>query len=348
MNAFGRSMKTSALLATIAAFLFGAVALSSPAATNPVPETMRAAAFDKGGGPEVLSIHTLPVPRPKEGEVLIAVHAAGIGVWDADIRRRASDGGHGPIVLGGDGSGTVVAVGSGVHDFKAGDRIYGTNGRFYAEYTTAPANTLAHIPRGVSFTEASILAVSGLSALQGIDDVLQLKPGERVIIHGATGGVGTLAVQLAKLRGAKVLATASNDEGVALLNRLGADVVVNGRTADISAAAQRFAPQGVDAVFGLAGGDALEHCIDALRHDGQGRVAYLYGMEPLPKARFAIRMTLYSFIPGTRELERLNKAVEAGKFRVPIAAEYPLADAAEAHQRLEAGHLLGKIALVSH
>jgi NADPH:quinone reductase-like Zn-dependent oxidoreductase len=124
---------------------------------------------------------------------------------------------------------------------------------------------------------------------------------------------------------------------------LGADVVVNGRTGDIVAAARLFAPDGVDAVLGLAGGDVLERCIDALRHDNRGRVAYLYGMEPIPRPRYGIRMTLYSYISGHAEFERLNKAVEAVKLQVPIAAEYSLADAAQAHKRLGEGHLLGKI-----
>jgi NADPH:quinone reductase len=120
---------------------------------------------------------------------------------------------------------------------------------------------------------------------------------------------------------------------------------VNGRTGDIASAARSFAPDGVDAVLGLAGGDSLEHCIDTLRHDGRGRVAYLYGLEPIPRPRFGVRMTLYSYIPGVREFERLNKAVEAVKLQVPVAAEYSLADAAEAHKRLAAGHLLGKIVI---
>ncbi len=216
---------------------------------------------------------------------------------------------------------------------------------FYAQYETAQANHIAHIPRGIGVSEAGILAVSGLSALQGIDDLLQVKAGETVIIHGATGGVGTLAIQFAKLRGAKVLATATSDEGLALARRLGADVVVNGRTEDIAAAARSFAPNGVDAVLGLVGGEALEHCIDTLRSDGRGRVAYLYGMEPLPKPRYGIRMLLYSFVSDRHELDQLNRAVEAAKLQVPIAAEYALADAAQAHKRLEAGHFLGKIVL---
>ena len=310
----------------------------------PLPDTMLASAMDSGGSPEVLSIHRLPVPKVHADEVLIAVHATGVNVWEAAYRQHAGSDAHFPVVLGSDGSGTVAAIGSGVRGFKVGDEVYARGSAFYAEYATARAEDVAHIPKGISLTEAGILATSGLSALQGIDDVLQVKPGETLIVHGAAGAVGTLAVQFAKLRGAKVLATATDDAGLALVSRLGADAVVNGRT-DIGAAAKRLAPNGVDAVLGLAGGDALEHCIDALRHDGRGRVAYLDGMQPLPKPRFGIRMTLYSFVSGVDEFKRLNAAIEQARLKVPVAAEYPLADAAEAHQRLEAGHLLGKIVL---
>jgi len=310
-----------------------------------VPDMMLAVAMDRGGGPEVLTIHHLRVPKPGPGQVLIAVHVAGIGVWEADMRQKPGARAHFPIVLGSDAAGTVAAVGPGVRAFKIGDAVYGIVNGSYAQYATAQEAYVAHIPKGMAFNQAGALAISGLSALQGIDEVLELKRGETLIIHGATGAVGTLAVQLAKLRGARVLATASSDAGMALLKRLGADAVVNGRTGDIAAAARSFAPNGVDAVFGLAGGNALERCIDALKSDGRGRVAYLYGMEPLPRPRFNIRMILYSFIPGRAELGRLNAAVEAAKLQVPIAAEYPLAQAADAHRRLAAGHLNGKVVL---
>lgn len=339
-------MKSLTLLVVVAVTL--AVSAGSTAATPAIPQTMRAAAFDKGGGPEVLTIHQLPVPTPGPGEVLIAVRASAVAVWELGFREHPNPRMRFPAVLGGDGSGTIVAMGPDVHDFKVGDEVYGTGYGFYAEYVKARADRIAHIPKGITAVEASVLAISGLSALQGIDDVLHLKRGQTIIIHGSSGGVGTLAVQIAKLRGAKVLATATSDEGLALATKLGADAVVNGRTGDIAAAAKQFAPDGVDAVLGLAGGNGLEHCIDALRHDGQGQVAYLFGIEPLPRPRGSARMmTLYNFVAGSRELERLNKAVEQGKMHVPVGGEFSLADAAGAHKRLEAGHVLGKIALLA-
>jgi NADPH2:quinone reductase len=337
-------MKTPLTPAIVAALSLIAASWSI-ADVSSVPDTMRAAAIDRGGDAETLSIHHLPVLMPSAGEVLIAVRAAGVGVWQAKFRPRDSQDTHFPVILGSDGAGTIAAVGTGVRGFKLGDEVYGTNGAFYAEYVTVRAENVAHVPRGITPNEAGILGISGLSALQGIDDVLSLRSGDKLIVHGAAGGVGTLAIQFARLRGAKVLAIVSDDAGAALVSRLGAEAVVNGRTGDIASAARSFAPDGVDAVLGLAGGDSLEHCIDTLRHDGRGRVAYLYGLEPIPRPRFGIRMTLYSYIPGVREFERLNKAVEAVKLQVPVAAEYSLADAAEAHKRLAAGHLLGKIVI---
>jgi len=332
------------LLANIFALICVASACSV-ADVPSAPDTMLASAIDRGGGPDVLGIHRLPVPKVNPGEVLIAVRAAGVGVWEAGIRQQPGDDAQFPLVLGSEGAGEIAAVGPGVRGFKIGDEVYGTGSAFYAEYVTARASDIAHIPKGIGRTEAGILAISGLSAIQRIDDVLQLKAGETLIVHGAAGGVGTLAVQIAKRRGVRVLATVSTDEGLTFVRRLGADAVVNGRTGDVATAARRFAPNGVDAVLGLAGGDALEHCTDALRRDGRGRVAYLYGMEPIPKPRFGIRMTLFSFVSGTHEFEHLNKAVEEARLHVPIAAEFSLADASEAHKRLEAGRLLGKIVL---
>jgi NADPH:quinone reductase len=315
-----------------------------------LPETMKAAAIDRAGGPEVITPHTLPVPKPAADEVLIAVDTAGVAIWDAHLRRHPQSITHSafPLVLGTDGAGTVAAVGEKVKRFKVGDLVYSyswdnPHGGFYAEYVGVPAERVGHVPQGLTLRQAGAIATTGLTAIQGIDDALHLKAGETLIIHGAAGGVGSLAVQFAKLRGVKVLATASGEDGLAFVKGLGADAVVDGRHGDIAAAAREFAPQGVDAVLALAGGDALERCIDALRPGGH--VAFPYGVEPEPKARPGLTPIRYNAIPGVEEFERMNRAIEAVKLRVPIEAEFPLAQADKAQERVEAGHILGKIVL---
>lgn len=314
-----------------------------------IPTIMRAAAIDHFGGPKVLSIHALPVPVPGASDVLVALHAAGVAGWDADMREGWSEGGKPrfPLVLGTDGAGTVAAVGSRVRRFKAGDRViaYGFNnpkGGLYAEYAAVSSEWVAPAPKRLDLDHAGAIPITGLTALQGIDDALHVK-GETVIIHGAGGGVGTLAVQFAKLRGARVLATASGKDGLALVRRLGADAVVDGRRESITAAARSLAPDGVDAVLAFAGGKGLAQGLDALRRGG--RVAYPHGVEPAPRKRRGIKVIPYDGIPGLRELQRLGRAVEAAKLEVPLAATYPLARAAQAHERLAKGHVLGKVVL---
>ena len=330
----------------------GAAAENSPPATR-LPKTMQAAAIDRSGGPEVVTLHTLPVPAPDADEVLIAVHTAGVGIWDAGIRRHPDYIKHSqfPLVLGTDGAGIVVAVGTRARGFKVGDEVYSYSwdnpkGGFYAQFVAVPAKLVGHVPPGLSLENAGAIATTALTAIQGIDDALHLQSGQTLIIHGAAGGVGSLALQFAKLRGARVLATASGEDGASFVRRLGADAVVDGRQGDIVAAAHEFAPAGVDAVLALAGGEALERCIDALRP--HGRVAFPNGVRPEPKARDGLSVVGYDAIAGPQEYERLNQAIGAVKLAVPIAAEYSLADAAKAHQRMEGGHVLGKIVLRIH
>lgn len=311
--------------------------------SSPLPESMQAAAIEPNGDITSLSLHTVPLPKPKPGEVLIAVHSAGVGVWEAQYLPKVTV----PTVLGSDGAGTVAALGEGVHDFKVGESVYGVDGPFYAEYASIPSQQVAEVPHGVTLLEAGVLGIGGLSALQGIDEVLRMKANETLIIHGAAGSVGSLAVQFAKWRKVRVLATVTDEAGAQFVRSLGADVVINGKTQDIVVEARKFAPQGVDAVLGLAGGDSLERCIDALRTDGHGRVAYLYGMNPLPRPRLRIQMTLFSYAVDRHELARLNEVVDAAKVRVPVAAQFALTDAAQAHARLARGHLQGKIAILT-
>jgi NADPH:quinone reductase-like Zn-dependent oxidoreductase len=190
---------------------------------------------------------------------------------------------------------------------------------------------------------AGAIPTTGLTALQGIDGALHLRSGQSVLIHGASGGVGTLAVQFAKLRGARVLASASGPDGVALVRRLGADEAIDGRHEDLPAAVRRSAPHGLDTLLALAGGDALQDCIATVR-DG-GRVAFPNGVEPEPKPFGAVTLIGYDAISGVGELTNLSHAVEAAKLQVPIDSEYFLADASKAHERLAQGHVLGKVVL---
>jgi NADPH:quinone reductase-like Zn-dependent oxidoreductase len=311
---------------------------------------MRAAVIDRFGPPDVLKLRMVPVPVPDANEVLIAVHTAGVGGWDADIRAGWWPFGRPrfPIVLGTDGSGMVAAVGSRVRRFRRGQKVYSyawnnPKGGFYAEYVAVPAENVAIVPGILDLRHAGAIGTTGFTALQGVDDALRLRDGQSVIIHGASGGVGTLAVQFAKLRGARVLASASGKDGVTLARGLGADMAVDGRREDIAAAARQFAPDGVDAVLAFAGGPALTRCLNALRRGG--RLAYPNGVEPAPRKRSSIKVIAYDAVPGVREFQLLNRAVDAARLKVPIAALFPLAEAAKAHWLLAAGHVLGKIVL---
>ncbi len=316
-----------------------------------VPATMRAAAIDRFGGPEVLTLHIMPVPEVGPSEVLIAIHTAGVGSWDADMREGwwpDSKRPRPPLVPGTDGSGTIAGVGSRVRRFARGDTVYSYSfanpkGGFYAEYVAVVAEKVGRPPAMLSLKEAGAVATTGLTAIQGIDDVLHVKRGEAVVIHGASGGVGSLALQFAKMRGARVLATASGQEGIALVRRLGADAAADARRDDLKAAALEFAPDGVDAVLALAGGKALTRLLDAVRRGG--RVAFPKGVEPAPRKRRDLSVQSYDATPGAREFERLGRAIEAAQLEVAIAAAYPLERAASAHQRLEKGHVHGKIVL---
>jgi NADPH:quinone reductase-like Zn-dependent oxidoreductase len=311
---------------------------------------MQAAAIDRFGSPEVLKLHTLPVPALDKGEVLIEIHTAGVGVWDAEMRAGWWPSGSPvfPVVLGTDGSGKVVAMGSHARRFTMGESVYSYSfvnpkGGFYAGYVVVAEDKVSAVPRGLSMEQAGAIPTTGLTALQGIDDALGIKRGEAMIIHGASGGVGTLAVQFAKLRGARVLATASGEDGVALVRGLGADAALDGRHEDVAGAARAFAPGGISAVLGLAGGDGLERCLDALVSGG--RLAYPNGIEPEPSKRRGIHVVRYDAVAGVREFTALGIAVQAARLQVPIAGRFALADARKAHERLEEGHVPGKIVL---
>jgi NADPH2:quinone reductase len=271
---------------------------------------MMAAAIDRFGPPSVLRLHELPVPKPGPHELLIAIDTAGVGTWDASIRDgswRKPGRPHFPLVPGVDGAGIVAAKGARVRRFRLGDKVYAyefgnRQGGFYAEFAAVDASHAARVPRGLDLGQAGATATIGLTALQGID-ALHLRPRETVLIFGASGAVGTIAVQCAVHRGAHVIATAFGTAATRLVSQLGADRIIDARRKESVEQLRKFAPDGllccslvleaaaqacaqesagsfgeergqyyqhkrvpgVDAVLALAGGDELERCLNFLR-----------------------------------------------------------------------------------
>lgn len=323
--------------------------------TSTIPETMRAAVIDRFGGD--LDIRQIPVPEISPNEVLIRVEAAGVGVWDpwerdgafADLfRKRYGVAPTFPYVIGFDGAGTVAAVGASVRGFRVGDQVYADRyinpkGGFYAEYAAVIADHISPIPGNLSVEAAGAMPVDAITALIGLDDTLKLKSSETLVVFGAGGGLGHLALQIAKRMGARVLAVCSGQDGVAMARRLGADAVVEGRTEDLLAAATDFAPEGIDAALLTAGGNTAENALKALREDG--RVAWPLGVQPVAERRPGIAYSEFmgdEAIPET--FEKLNCLIDAGPFEVHVARVFPLEQAGEAHRAL-GEHYLGKLAL---
>src|ERR1044071_4013343 len=240
--------------------------------------TMRAAVLDRFGGVENIHVKQLPMPEPGPDEVLLRIESAGVGVWDPYEREGEFAKMFGakptfPYVLGSDGAGTVAAVGAQVQRFKEGDHAYALalvnpKGGFYAEYAAVKADNVSAIPRKLTIEQAGVMPSDALTALRGLDEILKLKKGESLMVFGAGGGIGHLAVQLAKRMGARVFAVASGDDGVALAKRLGADALANGRKDDVEAAARSFAPNGLDAALITAGGGGAHPGLRAMNKNG--------------------------------------------------------------------------------
>ena len=310
-----------------------------------LPKQMKAAVIDRYGGPEVLHVATIPVPEPREDEVLIHLATAGVGVWDAEVRAGEWEIGERrfPKVIGSDGAGEVVAVGSRVKRLRVGDRVYAyaMGGGCYAEYLALSQESAATIPPGLSVESAGPLAADGITALRGLEDTLQLRRGEKLLIFGASGGIGHLAVQLAKRLEAEVFGIASGEDGVALVRRLGADQAVDGKHGAVVGALRSFAPEGLDAALVLSGGKGRDSALEQMKKGG--RVAYPNGVEPEPEAPKGVTIKAYDGEPGTDAFDRLNELVSKEPFHVEVRF-YPMAEAAQAHRDLPKHHL-GKLAL---
>ncbi|WP_433536167.1 quinone oxidoreductase family protein [Micromonospora sp. CA-249363] len=315
-----------------------------------VPERMQAAAFDEFGGPEVITLRKLPVPEVAADEVLIKVLSAGVGVWDAYERQGlfVPEGSSLPTVPGSDGAGTVIATGDQVTGLAVGDQVYVSattrpKGGFYAEYAVVKAEYVAKLPDGVPAEHAGAMSTDALTALAGLD-TLTLPAGAWLLIFGASGGQGHLAVQLAKRQGLKVIAVASGADGVALVTRLGADVSLDGHgdLTEVLTAIRDAAPQGVAGILAMAGGETLDRLTETLS-DG-GVVAYAHGVRPEPSERPGMTVRAYDGVSNPGQLRRLNELVEAGPFVVHVAEKFPLGKVREAHQRLTTSYA-GKLLL---
>lgn len=316
-----------------------------------VNQLMRAAVIESFGGPEVLKLAELSTPTPGEGEVLIRVEAAGIGSWDRQERAGEYDGAFGmpstfPYVLGWDGAGTVAAVGHGVTRFRPGDPVYAASmplprGGFYAEYAVVEEQFVSKRPKQLSVEQAAALPWDSLTALSGLK-ALELGPGDTVMIFGASGGIGHMAVQLAKHLGYRVFAVASGADGVALVRSLGADFAADGRRDDVVSVARQTVPEGFGGALVTVGGEGPSNAIKSVR--AGGRIACPNGVVPLPTAASGTELVLYDGDRSPEAMEQVNTIVESGGLIVHVAEVFPLHAAQAAHRRLQS-HYVGKLVL---
>ncbi|MEV7414982.1 NADP-dependent oxidoreductase [Streptomyces sp. NPDC089919] len=304
---------------------------------------MKAITYGTYGSPDVLEYRT-DVPMPKLGAdaVLIRVKAASVNPVDWKIQAGYLDSAMDtvfPVIPGWDVAGVVEQAGAGVTEFKAGDEVIGyvredfvSRGTF-AEYVAAPVRTLAHKPAALSFEQASGLPLAGLTAYQALTRHLEVRPGQTVLIHAAAGGVGSLAVQIARTLGVRVIGTASarNHDH---LRALGAEPVEYGD--GLADRVKALAPEGVDAVLDLVGGEALKVSPDLLAPGG--RLASI-----ADGAVLGLGGTFVFVRPDTADLARLAELADRGELTVDVAATFPLEQTADAQRLNMQGHTRGKI-----
>ncbi|WP_036375519.1 NADP-dependent oxidoreductase [Micromonospora sp. ATCC 39149] len=306
---------------------------------------MRAIEQDRFGGPEVLNLVEVDRPEPGPAEVLVRVHAAGVN--PTDFWHRATGGLLGqPVRLGWDLSGVVEAVGVGAALFRPGDEVFGMPrlpqaAGTYAEYVTAPSRHLARKPAGLSHVEAAGLGLAGLTAWQALVDVAGVQPGQRVLVHAAAGGVGHLAVQIAKARGAHVIGTASAAKH-AFVHGLGADEVIDYTTTDF---AKRL--HDLDVVMDSIGGEYGPRSLRTLRPGGilvaLASPAETYLEEQAAQQGKRARFMIVE--PDAAGLTSLAGLVGTGQLRVEVDTVLPLDQVAKAHEIGQTGRTKGKIIL---
>ncbi|WP_181807123.1 NADP-dependent oxidoreductase [Streptomyces shenzhenensis] len=309
--------------------------------------TMRAIGQDVLGGPEVLKVIEVARPKPRPNEVLVRVRAAGLNPTDWKHRENGGFLGKPPFVLGWDVSGTVEETGIGVAAFKAGDEVFGMapypfGHGTHAEYAIVPARALVPKPAGIDHVQAAALPLVSLTAWQALVENADLQPGQRVLIHAAAGGVGHVAAQIAKARGAYVIGTASAGKH-GFLREIGVDEPVDYRSVDVTETVRD-----VDVVLDTIGGDTSTASLRVLRPGGIVVSILPVGSPELYREAErlgvrAVRMLVDADRAGMRAVAGL---VEEGKLRATVAGTFPLADAAKAHELGGTGRTTGKLVLV--
>ena len=324
---------------------------------------MKAQVLYRPGEPEQFSYQDWPQPQPGPGEVLVRLHATSVNPADCKIRLNGSAlGPELPAVLGADVAGEVVALGAGVSVFAIGDQVFGCAGGVrgmhgsYAEYIAADVHLLARRPLSLSLRQAAALPLAGITAYEGLVDRARVRAGQRVLVYGATGGVGHFAVQIAKACGAHVSAVVSTPKKAAVARSLGADEVVLYRDEGPDDYVERLTDGlGFDLVFDAVGGDNLNLAIQAARP--QGQVVTLVARQSYDlSAAFAKGLSLhivFMLIPMLHDLERarhgeilreLARLADDGRITPLLDAErFDLAELPAAHRRLESGAAVGKV-----
>ena len=312
---------------------------------------MKAMVITAFGGPEVFKEQDVPKPKPGENDVLVKVYATSVNPVDYKIRKAGSWAGvKPPAIIGYDVSGVIEAIGSRVKDFKVGDEVYytpeisGAQGS-YAEYHAAHEAIVARKPSNLNHMESASIPLAGCTAFEALVDVADIKSGESVLIQAGAGGVGSLAIQIAKALGLFVFATCGSNNKE-LVKQLGADRVIDYRAEDfVDVILKETAQKGVDVVFDTAGGETLLKSVDAVKHSGR-IVSIVSSNINLDAAKNKNVTVNYLFMKRERsKLDALRALIEKGRVKPVIDSVMPLKDVALAQQRLEKGGVRGKIVL---
>ncbi|MBI4247490.1 MAG: quinone oxidoreductase [Candidatus Rokubacteria bacterium] len=321
---------------------------------------MKAVRIHAPGGPEAMRYEDVPDPAPKAGEALVRIEAAGLNYIDVYFRTGVYKADP-PVTLGMEGGGTVTAVGPGVTDVKVGDKVAYTGVRgSYAEYAAVPAERLVALPPGVSTRQGAAAMLQGLTAHYLACATWPLKPGDACVVHAAAGGVGLLLTQIAKLRGARVIATAGTDDKAKLARAAGADHAIVYTRQDFEAEVKGLTGgKGVQVIYDGVGKDTFDKGLNCLAPRG---MMVLFGQASGPVglvdpqvlnakgSLFLTRPSLFHHIATRQELVaragELLGWIRDGKVKLRMEHDYPLKDAAEAHRALEARKTTGKVLLI--